>query len=242
MNKDLKTNNGFTIAEILITLGIIGTIAMLTMPGMIQNAQEQIWISGATKFYAVINQALLSWKNDTNCFDDSYTCLLNQGLSNDVCSNFDQIGKFLSIIDSTTATSPIVTTSVDWLPDTSYSYGGVSEANTWGGLSNDTYGCKYRLKNGMILKVDPDTDGFNLHIDVNGKKSPNRIGKDIYTLFIGKMYKNDLHADLYAKDEDGLCSYGTSICTTETINPGKNNGATPLSYVLLYKKIPDFYK
>lgn len=33
--------NGFTLAEILITLGIIGVVAALTMPALIANYQKQ---------------------------------------------------------------------------------------------------------------------------------------------------------------------------------------------------------
>lgn len=49
----------FTLAEILITLGIIGVIAALTMPALISNHRKTIVETRLKKFYSVMNQAIL---------------------------------------------------------------------------------------------------------------------------------------------------------------------------------------
>lgn len=49
---------GFTLAEVLITLGIIGVVAALTMPSLIQNHRKQVVETRLAKFYSVINQAI----------------------------------------------------------------------------------------------------------------------------------------------------------------------------------------
>lgn len=234
----------FTLAEVLITLAIIGIVAMMTIPTLIQNTQHQEWVSGVTKFYSIMNQAVLSWKADIGCGDNAYTCLLSQGLSDNACSNFDQIGKFLNIVDSYEPPSAFVTSSLMWLPNTSYDYNGNQLSNSMYGLSNNSYGCKFLLKDGSTMNIDSDPSGFGVHFDVNGKKGPNRIGKDIYLLFIGERAKNDIHPDSYnAPAGGGLCwwSGGIAHCTPGTIDPSQNNGATPTSYVLLNKQIPNYY-
>jgi len=240
----LSATKAFTLAEVLIVLGVIGVIAALTIPAVIENTQKQELVSGVIKFYSVMSQAVLSWKADIGCGDDAYSCLAGQGLPDNICSNFDQIGKFLSIIDSTGTATGL--SSVSWLPDTSYLYSGTQvTGNGWGGLSNDTRGCKYLLKDGMTLKLDPDITGFVIRFDINGKKPPNRVGKDIYILFIGEQAGNDVHADLLNNFQDaGLCGWNgaNGACVPGTIDPTINNGATPTSYVLLNKKIPDYYK
>ena len=38
----MKTKFGFTLAEVLITLGIIGVVAALTLPSLVTNYQKQI--------------------------------------------------------------------------------------------------------------------------------------------------------------------------------------------------------
>ena len=48
----------FTLAEVLITLGIIGIVAALTMPTLIQNHQKTVIETRLKKFYSVMNQAI----------------------------------------------------------------------------------------------------------------------------------------------------------------------------------------
>ena len=48
----------FTLAEVLITLGIIGVVAALTFPALMSNYRKQVIETRLAKFYSVINQAL----------------------------------------------------------------------------------------------------------------------------------------------------------------------------------------
>lgn len=50
---------GFTLAEVLITLGIIGIVAAMTLPTVINNAQKKAPASRVHKFYNTMNNALL---------------------------------------------------------------------------------------------------------------------------------------------------------------------------------------
>ena len=49
---------GFTLAEILITLSIIGVVAALTLPSVIQNNKKKAVETKLAKFYSIMNQAL----------------------------------------------------------------------------------------------------------------------------------------------------------------------------------------
>ena len=49
----------FTLAEVLITLGIIGVVAALTMPALIQNYTNSVAEARLKKFYSIMNQAIL---------------------------------------------------------------------------------------------------------------------------------------------------------------------------------------
>ena len=49
---------GFTLAEILITLAIIGIVAALTIPSVISNSQQQEYKTGLKKAVSVLNQAI----------------------------------------------------------------------------------------------------------------------------------------------------------------------------------------
>lgn len=60
----------FTLAEILITLGIIGVVAALTMPALIQNYKNHVVETRLKKFYSIMNQAVLMAKNDYGDFEN----------------------------------------------------------------------------------------------------------------------------------------------------------------------------
>lgn len=65
-----KGFKGFTLAEVLITLGIIGVVASLTMPPLIANTKKQEASARIKKFVSVINQALMSAENDYGMRED----------------------------------------------------------------------------------------------------------------------------------------------------------------------------
>jgi prepilin-type N-terminal cleavage/methylation domain-containing protein len=57
MKKFQNKNSGFTLAEVLITLAIVGVIAALTIPAVVKNYQKTQIISKLKKVYSAINQA-----------------------------------------------------------------------------------------------------------------------------------------------------------------------------------------
>ena len=54
----------FTLAEVLITLGIIGVVAALTLPAVIQNYRKSVIETSVKKFYTNINQAIIMSERD----------------------------------------------------------------------------------------------------------------------------------------------------------------------------------
>lgn len=66
----------FTLAEVLITLGIIGVVAAITIPGLISNYQKKQTVTKLEKVYSILNQAIKlseeefdsieSWDRDMN--------------------------------------------------------------------------------------------------------------------------------------------------------------------------------
>ena len=58
LHSSLKHKAAFTLAEVLITLGIIGVVAALTLPAVVGNYKKQQTIAKLKKAYSAINQAL----------------------------------------------------------------------------------------------------------------------------------------------------------------------------------------
>ncbi|CDE60471.1 general secretion pathway protein G [Fusobacterium sp. CAG:439] len=56
----MNNMKGFTLAEVLITLGIIGVVAAMTLPSLIQERQNKVLETQFKKSYSLISQAFLS--------------------------------------------------------------------------------------------------------------------------------------------------------------------------------------
>ena len=61
-----RKTKGFTLAEVLITLGIIGVVAAMTIPTLIANAQKHSAVTGLIEADSIINQAIRSSMYDTD--------------------------------------------------------------------------------------------------------------------------------------------------------------------------------
>lgn len=60
----------FTLAEVLITLGIIGVVAAMTLPALVQNYKEQETVTRVKKFYSVFSQAYAQAILDNGTIDN----------------------------------------------------------------------------------------------------------------------------------------------------------------------------
>ena len=98
----------FTLAEVLITLGVIGVVAALTMPALIQNYRNQVVETRLKKFYSSMNQAIsMSIKDNGDVETWSYFVsdkkdddgnLVNRTDDNDSSFN-NYLAPYLKIVD-----------------------------------------------------------------------------------------------------------------------------------------------
>ena len=66
----LKRKVAFTLAEVLITLGIIGVVAAMTLPALITNYKEKQTVSQLKKVYSTLSQAWLMMENEYGSIDE----------------------------------------------------------------------------------------------------------------------------------------------------------------------------
>lgn len=186
-----RYKKGFTLAEVLITLGIIGVVAAMTLPVLIADYKEKQNISAYKKIYselAQINQLLDSeyggsWTVACNDFEDKCFRDLFANRMN-VLKKCDD-----SITEGCQASSTYLdnATNVNTININDYYPGFVT---------NSGYSVKFRFHlNGCVTVNDSslpisDTDKLScgwVQIDTNGLKKPNVAGKDIFFL---NFYKN----------------------------------------------------
>lgn len=253
----------FTLAEVIIVLGIIGIVAEMTIPGLVGSYQEQACVTGLLKFHSNLQQAILMWKVDVGCGSDAYNCLKEQGLpssdENYVWRDFNNsIGKYMKITDSRVFDYA----NLNWLPSDTLNYYGVKggvDTLGMGGVSKNAWNMRGMglLADGTTFSVWGESNFFEIWVDVNGKKAPNRIGKDTFRILVGAApidYNDNVIANRdigycammgdNGSDNDvngkGLCScWNASTCTSDKTNP-TGIGAMPTSYVILNHKWPDF--
>lgn len=177
----------FTLAEILITLGIIGIIAALTIPTLLEDIQDTQFKSAWKKEYSTIYQAVSSIVDDNggdisglcldnhigNCFLNllsqklafSRNCQANTVRGN--CWHNDNIVKNLAGGEDWVTYNSSVLRSGFILSD------GTLGIISWGNGDCNTTDGSYTNMCGALL------------IDVNGFKPPNVQGKDIFFITMG---------------------------------------------------------
>ncbi|MDR1327707.1 MAG: type II secretion system GspH family protein [Heliobacteriaceae bacterium] len=234
---------GFTLAEVLITLGIIGVVAALTMPSLIQKQNDRATVAKVKKMYSVISNAVRLWQAEEGCDTDVADCI-GQYAAYDCQNAFSGIEKKLNIVDRVYQNQ---SKNVAWLPAVSYGLDGSAAAQGWEGVSQlgGSGTCEYLLNDGVTMTVHmPDeggrVSGF-IFFDVNGPKAPNRVGKDIFPIGIGSYRSPAKGVNPYYTEDNsgnnwGLCRYRNG----EECSP--DDGKSPTAYVIAHDKLPDLVK
>ena len=170
---------GFTLAEVLITLVIIGVIAAMTIPTLMNKTNEQETVTAVKKAYSVLGQAYQKVIAENGEIIPS-----ELGNASEAIRKFgDLLVKHLSV----TGTGDYVNNANDDL----YTFFDGSGQFGWN-TSADAY-YKIRLNDGMSIRMYVYNDyviigntnrmktcfGYFL-VDVNGDKGPNIIGKDTF--------------------------------------------------------------
>lgn len=197
---NLKILPGFTLAEVLITLGIIGIIASLTIPSLVLNTQKQEFTSTLRKQYVTLSKALLNMSRDMGCTGD----MLCTGLFDSTSSAKDlgdALIPYIHVIQNCG-----LNTNQGCFPNgvTIYYDGSGTRSNSY-----DSNALTYKfitIDGSSIFLGDASNDctsnsGLNslsqtcgtVTIDVNGSRGPNNWGRDIFAFFItrtGLLYPN----------------------------------------------------
>lgn len=174
---------GFTLAEILVTLGIIGVLGILTMPTVLKKYEKQRWINGYKTTYSILNQAtkIIATENggslDGAWNPDSYEEMYLQ---------YKKHLKYIKHVEN------------QGMAGTTFAY----EYKT---LNNEAFSLNFNyslvLSSGASVTFHTVSDSGSaisvIFIDINGKKEPNQLGKDFF------MFDVDYaHAMLMSLPED----------------------------------------
>ena len=165
--------SGFTLAETLITIGIIGVVSALTIPNVINKYRAKTFETLFKKSYSNISQAYEKTKSDLGVFNLSeiYT-VYQQGkgyyLASEFINAFDKNLRVVKIINTYT---PIT------------NYNGTKTVTSNAG--NNFPSCNKILYDGSSYGTLINASKINVFVDINGPyKGPNRYGHDVFKFVI----------------------------------------------------------
>ena len=240
---NFKKKAAFTLAEVLITLGIIGVVAAMTIPTLIANYQEKQTVSRLTKAYATISNAYQMARTE---YGDLYTWGFTERSSFEIDDSgqkdyqgvensklfLDKLAPYLKVVKRISKTSSwndydfylldgeklssIMPSDILFLADGTTVFGG------W----IDDFKCT-------------DKGGYcgDFYIDINGIDNlPNKFGQDIFSF---EIYKNSIKP---TGTKDTLITARTfnAACNPQDTSYDKNGyGCTAW---VIYNKNMDYLK
>ena len=206
----------FTLAEVLITLTIIGVVASMTIPGLMHNYQKKVILSQLKKTYAELSQAIqMSALENGNTEDWSLENNLATVQGHKEYGD-KYIAPYLKIAQKAGGVSGW------WTCTPNKQFPGLYCVSTVSKKSNYSAWVPYiyYLQSGAAVTVG----GWNqrvLTVDVNGMKKPNRAGYDVFTFSISdnKLVSPSWSAsDNWSCDEKSTHSYNGWACASRIIN------------------------
>ena len=169
-----KSLIGFTLAEVLITLGIIGVVAAMTMPSLIANHKEKEAVTRLKKVYSTLDNAYMLARNEhtdvLNWFED-YSTLKNSEIF------FNNLKPYLNIAKECGREGGCLTPgSVKTL-----------DGRKYGDYNLNLQEYRFVLADGtqvVIMLSNPvcrgDVGCGNIKVDIDGSRGSYTMGKDFF--------------------------------------------------------------
>lgn len=186
----------FTLAEVLVTLGIIGVVSAMTLPTLVKNHQRQVYVTQLHKFYNDIANATEMYISDNNAVNLAETPLRNNSVKlKEFYSRYFKVvkdceGSYIPCfapeykkLDGTTVSLAHSKCNVTL----ALASGAVlcsdsqAEDDTQGETEDDVIHNNYNANSGLV----------DIEFDINGTQGPNILGRDMFTFQInasGNIY------------------------------------------------------
>ena len=178
----------FTLAEVLITLAIIGVVAVLTIPALIQNHNEKVWSTAKDLWEKKLTETVRRMNIDG--------VMTGHKSTEDFMNTFKNYMKVIKTCDNSEINKCYSTNIVQTGSDSETIEVETSELKTAENLGNDweTNTMSFVVADGttVIMAYNPncpyadpiEDQGSQVScmaymVDVNGKKGPNKVTKDI---------------------------------------------------------------
>lgn len=216
----MAKKHGFTLAEVLISICIIGIIASITLPSLKSNIDKSTWAQGLKTTMSVINNGFTQMMaadevddiRETTLWYDYVKANVNKSTKQDTKDSIkNELNKFFKVDKMS-----------DGVPVTVY--------NLQGGKSTGMDSTiRFYLANSSTINVEFLKPTFtsscsktfcspaaNIFIDVNGDKRPNTFGKDIFRFYLAE------NGRLYGYGSEAVYEYSSGFAKWQTACAGKD--------------------
>ena len=189
----------FTLAEVLVTLGIIGVVSAMIVPTLMQNYQRQSYVTQLHKVYNEMSQVFQQMMTDRNALN-----LKETGLLNTTEQATETFKNYLKVVqDCGNNFSPCFASEYHSTTGSSIK---TVEANWW----SSSFVLADGAAIGLHGLIDYSAGNVNypygyMYVDINGAKGPNIAGRDFFLFY----YFNDGTLDDVVTPEcktAGICS------------------------------------
>jgi len=183
----------FTLAEVLITLVIIGVVAALTIPNLMQKYTEQETVKKLQKFYSNLSNAYNLAMKDNGTIDEWGLTGLNTSSAQKIYEMLFKPYFKISKNCETTNTGNCISNVV-------YKLFNNGDSKSYG---NERKYYKIVLEDGSAVfwrGISGESSSMYIFYDINGEKEPNQWGHDLFELFIinNKIFPSGIQSGEYS--------------------------------------------
>ena len=166
---------GFTLVEILITLGIIGIVAAITIPSLINKCRVTIMKNQFKKAVATANLAIRQAKAEADIDTFATYCTAYNGIYMNTAECTNALDRVLAVPTRRHATNYEVKT---------YTGDQRVTISKIGGIAGTCILSPTVRSDGTSICYTINEFRLNFVIDINGYTKPNRLGHDIFYFYV----------------------------------------------------------
>ncbi len=250
----LKSKLAFTLAEVLIVLGIIGMIADLTLPSLVENYEKQYYVTGLKKAISEIEAAIKITIVSEGCINDLKCAMdIKSGANEGMISLNTKTQTFVNELAKNNIKAVVKNCGTNQTPCFGpLYYWGYNKSSRWGSTNNldqppgylGTSSARFALllADGVSASFAPSfhvviipgvSSHFfvyeyvlSLYIDINGPKPPNVFGRDTFWV--------------YVRNDGSLIPYGSKYFCSFSSNPSSCNYWNMNPYALFCSDTNDY--
>lgn len=219
MFQTLKNKSAFTLAEVLITLGIIGVVSALTIPTLVQNYQKKTFVTQLHKVYNELSNAAIRAANDSNATSLNETIYINP--DNGAKLFLEKYFKVIKSCDK--SLTPCFASGYQKMDGTDFPLMTPKYVATINSGTAISFFESY-----FTYSDEGQYHGYwQIQVDTNGAQGPNILGRDLFYLELysdGKVAERYSSEGLYqerfcSEDNESSNEYGLG-CLSQIIKDG----------------------